>query len=62
MKGADPFLNTRIKIEDVNVLLIKGHSRKSKALLKSRDTRMPGMLYDLVYSMMSIMIRIFSPI
>ena len=52
VKGADPFLNTRTKIEDVQCshYKLKGHSRESKASLKSRDTRMPGMLCVLVYT------------
>ena len=32
------------KLETSNVLIIKGHSRESKAFLKSRDTRILGML------------------
>jgi len=41
------------KLKASSVLIIKGHSRESKAFLKSRDTRIPGMLCVLVNSIVS---------
>ena len=50
------------KLKASSVIIIKGHSRESKASLKSRDTRILGMLCVLVNSIVSIISRIFSPI
>lgn len=50
------------KLKASYVFIMKGHSRESKAFLKSKDTKIPGMLCVLVYSIASIISRMFSPI
>ena len=49
------------KLKWSSVFIIKGHSIESKAFRKSSDVRMPGRFCRLVYSIMSFISRIFSP-
>ena len=48
------------KLRWSSVFIIKGHSIESKALRKSSDVSMPGRFCRLVYSIMSLISRIFS--